>query len=371
MTHVYPAARIDEQRQGHDLLLIIAGGYRLDLGEIEAFSTQAVLDRLLRGADVLLRIGLPALHYQQSAQFRLRHDGVTGDLDLAELVDLAFGHIHRDENIALVRRHRDLHRVDAEIGVAAILIPGGDLLQIALQRFARVAIALLVPGGPVRGGQLQRLEDLLVLVLGVADDIDLPDLGAAAFLDVDVHAYPVVGQVLDLGVDLYRVFAAAVVLVGQVLGDLIERGAVKSLAGREPDVAQRLLQILGLDVLVALDIDALERGALGHRDNQRVAIAAQLDVAEKAGGVQRAQCLALARRSQVIADVHRQVVEDRALGDALQALDADVLDDEVTGRALLRRRHERRCGQRERCKECTPFRAPCAADQGRFNRTVE
>ena len=35
-----------------------------------------------------------------------------------------------------------------------------------------------------------------------------------------------------------------------------------------------------------------------------------------------------------VADVDRQVVEDRALGDALQALDADVADGEGGGAAL-------------------------------------
>ena len=38
-----------------------------------------------------------------------------------------------------------------------------------------------------------------------------------------------------------------------------------------------------------------------------------------------------------VADVHRQVVVDRALGDALQALDADVADGEVDWRLRAER----------------------------------
>ena len=134
---------------------------------------------------------------------------------------------------------------------------------------------------------------------------------------------------------VHRVLAAAVVLVGEVLRHLIERRAVEGLAGRQADVAQRLLQVFGLDVLVALDLDALERGTLEHRDHQRVAVAAQFHVAEEAGRVQRAHRLALALRDQMIADVDRQVVEDRAFGDALQSLELDVADDEVGAVELL------------------------------------
>ena len=108
----------------------------------------------------------------------------------------------------------------------------------------------------------------------------------------------------------------------------------KVLPRREADVAQRLLQVLGLDVLVAGDLEALDRWPLEHRDDQRAAVAAQLDVAEEAGGVQRAQRFLDAALVEPVADVDRQVVEDRALGDALQPLDADVADGELAGGRL-------------------------------------
>ena len=97
---------------------------------------------------------------------------------------------------------------------------------------------------------------------------------------------------LDLGVDAHRVLAAREVLVRQEPLDLVERRLVEGLAGRETDVAQRLLEVLGLDVLVAGDLEALDRRPLEHRDDQRAAVAAHLDVAEEAGRVQRAECLA-------------------------------------------------------------------------------
>ena len=118
--------------------------------------------------------------------------------------------------------------------------------------------------------------------------------------------------------------------------DLVEHRLVEGLAGGETDVAQRLLQVLGLDVLVALDLEALDRRPLEHRDHQRAALAADLDVAEEPVVVQRA-CSASAHAALVepVADVDRQVVVNRAFGDALQAFDADVADGELP----------RRCGE--------------------------
>ena len=151
-----------------------------------------------------------------------------------------------------------------------------------------------------------------------------------------------------LGVDLHAVLAAAEVLIGEVLGDVLEYRAVEGLAGCEPYPAQRLLQVLGLYVLVAGDLEALDRGPLEHHHHQRVAVAAQLHVAEEAGRIQRGDGLAHPRRSQPIADVDRQVVVDRAFRDALQALDADVADGEVGRRrgGGLRRRPDRRRARR-------------------------
>ena len=102
-----------------------------------------------------------------------------------------------------------------------------------------------------------------------------------ALVDVDRDLDLVARHFLDLGVDAHCVLATREVLVGEVLLDLVEHGLVEGLAGREADVAQRLLQVLGLDVLVALDLEALDRGPLEHHHQERVAIATQLHLAEE------------------------------------------------------------------------------------------
>ena len=156
--------------------------------------------------------------------------------------------------------------------------------------------------------------------------------GALAFLDLDfdldADLHP--DFLVDLGLDFRdAVLAAAEVLVGEVLGDILEHRAVESLAGGEADVAQGLLQILGLDVLVAGDLEALDGGALQHHDHQGVAFAAYLHVAEEIRGIQRADRLTHALRGDVVTDVDGQVVINRTLGNTLQAFDFDVAHGEV------------------------------------------
>ncbi len=82
-------------------------------------------------------------------------------------------------------------------------------------------------------------------------------------------------------------------------------------------------------VISKLSID----GRSLHDDDERLAVSTHFDVAEEAGPEQRPDRFLDAALVQAVADVDRQVVVDRALGYALQALDADVADGECA-RAL-------------------------------------
>ncbi len=209
----------------------------------------------------------------------------------------------------------------------------------------------------------------LALKVRVADDVDLADLRATPFLDVEVDAHAVVGQVLDLRIDAHRVLAAAVVLVGEVLRHFLERRAVEGLARRQPDIAERFLQVLGLDVLVALDLDALERRPFEYGNQQRIAVAADLDVAKETGRVQRPQRLAHPLGVELVADIDRQVVEYRAFGDALQSLDLDVADRKLGGVRRLRAHGTVGGKQDERCETRAIIHAHTAVTSGGVNQT--
>src|ERR1019366_167191 len=104
---------------------------------------------------------------------------------------------------------------------------------------------------------------------------------------------------------------------------------IEGLAGCESDVAQAFLQILGLDVLVALNLKLRNRRTFDDHHQQGVAVAAQFHIAKESGGIQRAHGLADPLAVQMIADVHGQIVEYRTFGNSLQPLDANVSDRET------------------------------------------
>jgi hypothetical protein len=274
---------------------------------------------------------------------RLR--SASGELHLADRVHLTLAQVHGDEHVVHLRRDGDLGRLDLEVGVAAVLVVGRQLLDVALQRFARIPVVLPVPGQPVRGAELEDVEQLLVVVHRVADQVDLADAGALPLDDVDLDAHLVAGHLFDLGVDADGVLAAAEILVGEEAPHLLEHRAVEGLAGREAHAAQRLLQVLGLDVLVARQLEALDRRPLPHHDDQRRAVTPQLDVAEEARRKQGAHRFLDAPRVEPVADVDGQVVVDRALGDALEAFDPDVADREIDRRL---RAGDPRAGEQDR-----------------------
>ena len=196
--------------------------------------------------------------------------------------------------------------------------------------------------------QLEAREDLLVGERRIADYVHLADLRAVSLDDIDRDAHFVVAEVFDVRRDFRAVLAAAVVLLGQRAGHVLEHRAVERLALREADVRERFLQVVVLDVLVARELELRDRRPLEHEYDERVAVLAKLDVLKEAGLEERADRLARPLLIDAVADVYRQVVVDRAFGDPLRAFDAEVADDE---RIESRARREGRREARERCRE--------------------
>src|SRR3546814_3957223 len=78
-------------------------------------------------------------------------DVCSSDLELhrRHLVDLALGHAHGQEHVALVGADRDLGVVDAEVDVAAVEVVVVELFQVAGELLTRVLVVAAVPAEPV------------------------------------------------------------------------------------------------------------------------------------------------------------------------------------------------------------------------------
>ena len=206
-----------------------------------------------------------------------------------------------------------------------------QLLAVAIQLLARILVVTAVPAQPVAGARFPVLAQHVLIVGFVADDVDMADLRRGPFVHVDRHVHPVAVQVRHRGRDLDVVLAAVVVLAGQLLGHPVQGEAVEGIALGQADLRQTAHQVLGLDVLVAGQGQAVDRRALGDRDHQDVALAAHAHVFEEAGAVQGADAFTDAGLVNLVAALERQVGEHGAGADALQPVHADIADRECLG----------------------------------------
>src|SRR3546814_14607808 len=129
-------------------------------------------------------------------------DGIAGDRPRRHLDDLALGHAHGQEHVALVGSDRDLGVVDAEVDVAAVEVVVVELFKVAGELLARVLVVAAVPAEPVALGRLPRIGEVFLLEFLVADQVDVADLGRLAFLDRQGHVDAVAVELAHRGGDL-------------------------------------------------------------------------------------------------------------------------------------------------------------------------
>ena len=117
-------------------------------------------------------------------------------------------------------------------------------------------------------------------------------------------------------------------MLAHFLFDAVHDRFIEDTSFRETDFLERLFEILLGEFVGAADADTGDRGAFDNADNQHVALTFEPHVAKEAGLEQRPQRLLRVTLGDRVADLDRQVIEYRARGDALQALDANVADHE-------------------------------------------
>ena len=335
--HVGTPARIDVQRVIDLALLPVDGGHRVDAGKGVADGPQVIGDLLLALGELLAREGVTGPQRQRLAELLLAPQGVATKLEVAHLVALAFPDGKRDVDLLAVGVDGDLRGLDAEFQVAAVQVERAQRLQVARQLLARVLVGLGVPGQPVGRGELDLVEQLGFLEHLVAQDADLGDAGAGALIDGQRHRHPVAGQRRDGRGDLDRILAARQVLAADLLLGPIQHRAVEDACLGQPGLAHGLLQRLGVELARAAHIDRGDGRAFFHPHHQHLAVTRKLHVLEEAGGVEGLDRLAGARRRELVADADGQIAEDGTGFGTLQALYADVADDERRERQGLGR----------------------------------
>ena len=130
------------------------------------------------------------------------------------------------------------------------------------------------------------------------------------------------------GLHARGVLAAGDVLALELLLRAIQRRAVEDARLGDADLPQRLLDRLGVEFLVADERQRADGRALLHGDDEHVALRLDAHVAEESCRVQRLDGLRHLLVVDALADLDRQIGEDRSGFGALHAFHADVAHGE-------------------------------------------
>ena len=328
LPHVHPATRVDVDGERRLVLFAVDLGDHVDVRKGVAFRSQAVADPLGGHLQFLPRIRLARSHGHEATELELRHGQIACEPDVGDAERLALEDVDRDVDVLLVRRDRHLRRLDVELEVAAILIEAAQRLEVGAELLLRVLVVLRVPGEPAGRRELHFRQQLRFGERLVADDVDPGNLRRIAFDDVEVDGDAVALLRRDRRRHLRCVPTARDVLTLHLLLRAIQRGTVENLRLGEADVAQRFLEGVRVEFLVPGDIHLADRRSLLDDDDQHAVVDLEPDVAEETCSEQRLHCRCRLRVVDPLADLDRQIGEDRARFGALHALDADILDDE-------------------------------------------
>jgi hypothetical protein len=283
----------------------------------------------------------PGLILHQLGQFLFRQQQLAGQLDRGDGVLLALGDVDGDVDVLLVRRNRNLGRLDIEFEIAAIEVVRAHGLEVPGKLLLGILVVLGVPGQPVRRAQDHQVEQVRFLEGAGADDVDLLDLGDLALYHGKIDADAIALQRRDGRRHLNRVVALRKVLALEFLLRALDHGAVEDARLGEADIAQALLEVFGLEGLEPVNSSEAMAGRSSSTTTSTCPSISRRTSLKKPVANKR-----LDRRGRLlvvhgVAHLHRQVGEHGAGLGALDALDADILDLEGI---------EGQCGARQQRK---------------------
>ena len=259
------------------------------------------------------------------------------DLDLAELVALALVDREGDEEAVAVGRQLGHRRDDAEVGVAFGQVELAQQLAVEIQAVGIEAVVRRQEAPPGALGGLDLAAQGAVAEMLVADEADPLDAGDVALVDLEHQIDAALLEPDDLRLDHGVVAAAAAIDREDALDVGLHARAGEDLAGLG---LHFVAQLVVVDLLVALEGDAIDDRVLRHLHDQGRALHVDHDVGEQAGREQRLE-RAVGRRGIVgLAFLELQVGADRLRLGADVALDLNGRDR--AAQAPRRRRAARR-----------------------------
>ena len=282
-----PHALVDDEDDADRALLRVAVAARADRGEWIAVLGDFDGDVLHRFLDRVAVIDVARVHAQHRPQ-RQRIDcaDVGLNLDRAETIERAFLDGKRDDE-ALDRRivfadcGDDLH-----VGIAVGEIEAPDQIAIGFDAIGIVDVGSLQKAQEVRSRGLDHILEPIVGIGVIAGEDDVLDAGLLAFLDFENQVDAVVRPVDDFRHHLHVEASVAVIDLDDA-GDVgLHHRLRQRAAGLRLDF---LLELLVLDLRVALEGEPVDDRGLHHGHNQPAARLRNPDVLKQAGGVERFQ----------------------------------------------------------------------------------
>jgi hypothetical protein len=276
------------------------------------------LGRLLDSLDVISAPGPANDNGPKRLDAQRRKRGL--DVDITELVLLAFVHGEGDEEAAPVAVEIGGSGNDLHVGIAVLQIELAQQLAIEIEAVGIVDVRALEKTQDIRLGCADHVTKLRVAEGVVADKVDGAHFGARPFIDFVDDIDAIVVEIDDLRRHLGRIHALAAIDVEDPLHVGLDAGA-------RIDAARFRLHFGAQGVVVALfvpfECDLRNDRVLHHDHDDGAALAADADILEKASGKEGFQRFVDLSDVVGIADIEGEVSPNRFGLDAPVALDAN------------------------------------------------
>src|ERR1041384_7143426 len=211
-------------------------------------------------------------------------------------------------------------RDDAHVRIAVLQVPAAQQLAIRIDPGGIVQIVVLEEAQQVALAGLDHITQPPGRKGAIAHELDVLDRGLAAFRDLEDEVDAVVRPVDDLGLDADVVAAVAAIDLDDALDIGLHQRTRQRSARFRLDFGE---QLLVLDALVALELDAADDRVLDHRHDEAAALPAIAYVGEQAGGEQRLDAFVGFDGIEPLTGADAEIGANRVRLDAAVALDND------------------------------------------------